>query len=321
MAKTTRLLKSLTRLIFPVVLLVVAAVIGASVWLTFKSAHPLTAPYLVTPEKYGQLSSRGAQVTDETWTNKDGSSSRGWLLRGAENAPAVILFHKYGADRSYELNLGVKLNESTNFTVLMPDMRAHGQNPSVVNTSFGGCEAEDALAAVEYLRSLKTPNQIALVGKELGVYGVELGSVAALNAAAKDASIKAIALDSVPGDSDALVDETIHRRFPFASSITSNFARLGTYFYFFDGCYKRSSACDTAKSIDNRRILLLAGLDASAFQDSTTKLSKCLPASNQIETKFDLSPSGFGIINASMEQSEGYDRRLIDFFRQALSSP
>ncbi len=144
MAKTTRLVKTFLRLLLPAILLIILAVVGASVWLTYRTAAPPTAKYIMTPGQYGQLSSRGAQVTDETWSNKDGSTSRGWLLRGADNAPAVILFHKYGADRSHVLNLGVKLNESTNFTVLMPDLRAHGDNPSVKNTSFGGCESEDA---------------------------------------------------------------------------------------------------------------------------------------------------------------------------------
>ncbi|MBK7933513.1 MAG: hypothetical protein IPK01_08400 [Acidobacteria bacterium] len=129
MANSTRLFKSIFRLLFPVLLIIVAAVAGFSIWLVYKTARPQTAAYLVTPEKFGQLSSRAAQITDESWTNRDGSGARGWLLRGAENAPAVILFHKYGADRSYVLNLGVKLNESTNFTVLMPDLRAHGKRP------------------------------------------------------------------------------------------------------------------------------------------------------------------------------------------------
>ena len=320
MAKTTRLIKSLSRLIFPVILLVVAAVAGGSVWFTYRTARPVTAMYLVTPEKYGQLSSRGAQVTDETWTNKDGSSSRGWLLRGAENAPAVILFHKYGADRSYVLNLGVKLNESTNFTILMPDMRAHGDTPHVKNGSFGGCESEDALSAIEFLKNLKTPNQISLVGNQYGVYGVELGSIAALNLAAIDKNVKAIALDSIPADSDGLVVNVASRRFPFASILTSKMARLGTYLYFFDGCYKRTASCDVARKVENRNILLLAGLDAPDFQESTSKISKCLPVSNKIETKTDLSPSGFSIINASMEQSESYDRRVIDFFRNSLGN-
>lgn len=320
MATTSRLFKSFFRLLFPVVLLIVVAVAAASVWLVYKTARPVTAKYLVTPEKYGQLSSRGSQVTDEIWSNKDGSSSRGWLLRGAENAPAVILFHKYGADRSYVLNLAVKLNESTNFTVLMPDMRAHGENPSSKICSFGGCEMEDTLAAIDFVRNLKTPNQINLVGKDIGLYGVELGSLSALSAAAKNTTVKAIALDSVPDKSDQVLDGAVDSRFPFASIVTGKIARLGTYLYFYDGCYKHESSCETARTIENRNILLLAGLDSPTFQDSTSKLNRCFPGSNKIETKFDLSPSGYSIINASMGQSETYDQRVIDFFRASLQN-
>jgi pimeloyl-ACP methyl ester carboxylesterase len=276
--------------------------------------------YLVKPEKYGQLSTRAAQVTEDNWPNRDGSSSRGWLLRGGENAPAVILLHKYGADRSYVLNLGVKLNESTNFTVLMPDQRGHGESPSVQSASFGGCEAEDATSAIAFLRNLKTPNQIGLVGKDMGIFGVEMGAMVAVTAAAKDPSIKAIAVDSAPRDSDDVVRGTVERRYPFVSFATSKLARLGTYMYFYDGCYQREPVCDTAKKIDNRDILLLAGVDAQNLQESTSKLSKCFAGNNRIAGKTDLSPSGFGIINASMEQSEAYDPRLIDFFRSSLSN-
>ncbi|MCV4932829.1 hypothetical protein OFC23_30610, partial [Escherichia coli] len=77
----------------------------------------------MTPAKYGMLSSRGAQITDETFQGKGGVSLKAWLLRGDPNLPAVILLHRYGADRSYVLNLGVKLNEATNFTVFMPEQR------------------------------------------------------------------------------------------------------------------------------------------------------------------------------------------------------
>ncbi len=320
MAPSTRLFKSFLRLLLPVLLLVVGSIIAGSVWLTYTAARPIKTSYLVTPQKYGQLSTRAAQVTDETWTNKDGSSSRGWLLRGAEGAPAVILLHKYGADRSYVLNLGVKMNESTNFTVLMPDMRGHGENPSVQNASFGGCESEDASSAVDFLKNLKTPNQIGLIGKNIGIFGVEMGAQVALNAAAKDATIKAIAIDSVPSDSDDVLKESVQRRFPFASFATTRLAKFGTYMYYFDGCYQRQPLCDTARGIAGRDVLLLAGVDAQAFQDSTSRLSRCFPATSKIESKTDLSPSGFSITNASMEQSEAYDQRLIDFFRNSLSN-
>jgi hypothetical protein len=31
-----------------------------------------------------------------------------------------------------------------------------------------------------------------------------------------------------------------------------------------------------------------------------------------------LSPSGYSIMNASIEQAEGYDQRVIDFFKQSF---
>src|SRR6185436_12413693 len=180
MLKIKRLSKSIFRLILPITVLLLLAGVSASIWLIHTSSRPQATGYLVTPAKYGLLSSRGAQVTDETWPNRDGSTSRGWLLRGAENSPAVILLHKFGADRSYELNLGVKLSEATNFTVLMPDLRGHGENPVVEKSTFGQYEAEDTLAAVEYLRILKTPDGVPIVGSKIGIYGVELGALAGL---------------------------------------------------------------------------------------------------------------------------------------------
>lgn len=319
MAKTTRLLKSFSKLILPLMVLVVAAVGTASVWLVHEMSHPKTTGFLVTPQKYGQLSSRGSQITDENWSNADNTSARGWLLRGAPNSPAVIVLYKYGANRSYVLNLAVKLNEATNFTVLMPEQRGHGENPSVPFSSFGGCEADDLASAISYLRGLRTPDQIPLVGQDVGVYGLELGALAATTAAAKDASIKALALDSVPRDSDRLLEGSVARRFPFASSVTAQFAKLGTFPYYFEGCYRRVSSCDLARNISGRRVMLLAGVDEPAFQESTAKIEKCFPSNSIVEAKTDLSPSGFNMSNASLETSEAYDQRVIEFFRVALT--
>ena len=317
MAKISRLFKSLFKLLLPVFILLIVAVGAASVWLIFKTAEPPKSDYLVPPEKYGKLSARGAQVTDETWTNKDGTQARGWLLKGAEDAPAVILLHRFGTDRSHVLNLGVKLNEASDFTILMPDLRAHGPNPNVRFSTFGGAEADDSAAAIAYLRGLKSASQFPLIGKNIGLYGIEFGSLTAL-AAAQDDSVKALALDSVPQNSDDLLASAIAQRFPFAPFVTSKIAQTGTYLFYFKGDYRRTAACDDARTLENRKVLLLAGLDAPQFQDSTTRLSRCFPTTTKIESKTDLNPSGYNIINASIEQSEAYDQRVIDFFKQSL---
>jgi len=320
MAHSKRLFKSFYRLIFPVILLLIVAMVGAAIWMVYTISNPPRSAYMVTPEKYGQFSTRGAQVTDETWTNRDGSQSRGWLLKGTENAPAVVLLHRYGTDRSHVLNLAVKLNEATNFTVLMPDGRGHGVNPPVASSSFGGCETDDALSAVEFLRGLKSDGQANLVGRDMGFYGVEMGALAALSAAAKDENIKALALDSVPTDSNAVLSSAVGRRFPFASSVTSQIANLGTRLYFYNGCYRRDAACDLAKFAANRQVLLLAGSDTPNLQDSTTKLGRCFPGETNVETKSDLNPSGYNLMNASLEQTAAYDQRVIEFFKKTLGN-
>ena len=320
MAKVKRLTKSFLKLLLPVVVLLVVATAAASVWLVHETSHPTHLGYLVTPEKYGMLSSRGAQVTDESWPSRDGITQKGWLLRGMPNTPAVILLHKYGANRSHVLNLGVKLNEATNFTVLMPDLRGHGAEGTDKKCTFGGCEANDVTAMVDYLKGLKTPEGFQLINGGVGIYGLEMGALSALSTAVASPDVTALALDSVPADSDAMLASVIERRFPFGSGLTTKFGQMGTYAYFYeDGCYNRATACELAKQLQNRSVLLLAGTDAREFQESTSRLSKCLPSTVKLDSKTDLSPSGMGILNASLESSEAYDQRIIDFFRNSFT--
>ncbi|MER3430129.1 MAG: hypothetical protein C4324_03625 [Blastocatellia bacterium] len=320
MAKSKRLLKSILKLLAPILIFLILAAAIAALWLDYKVARPQHLGYLVTPAKYGMLSSRGSQVTDETFQGKDGVSLRAWLLRGEPNQPAVILLHRFGADRSYVLNLGVKLNEATNFTVFMPEQRGHGPEPGETVCSFGGCEAEDVLSAVRFLKNLKTPEQFTLVGGGIGIYGLEMGALEALFAAEAEPEIKALALDSVPADSNALIAAAVERRFPFASVVTGRLAQLGTYAYFYDACFNRTSACESARNLQGRSVLLLAGSDAAKFQESTSRLSKCFQPSTRMDSKTDLSPSGMGILSASIETSEAYDQRIIDFFRSELGA-
>lgn len=317
MRKIKRLFKSFSGLLLPIILLVFLAVIAASVWLVYKSADPPRSAYLVTPAQYGQLSARGAQVTDETWTNLDGTTARGWLLRGAPTAPAIILLHGYGTDRSYVLNLGVKLNEATDFTILMPDLRGHGEEPSVANTTFGGCETEDTLSAIKFLRDLKTGEE-ALIGNDIGIFGIELGALVGLSTALKDESVKALALDSVPLQSDVVLELAIERRFPFAGFITSKLAEKGTYFYYSGSCYDRDSLCGKATALSGRKVLLLAGADEPELQESTIKASRCFPNSTIVELKTDFNLSGYGIMKASLEQADTYDQKVIEFFKRSL---
>ncbi|MCO6510682.1 MAG: alpha/beta fold hydrolase [Aridibacter famidurans] len=321
MYKVNRLLKSIVRLLLPVVVSVVVMLMGASIWLVHSTSTPPRNTYLVTPEVYGRLSAHAAQVTSETWKNRDGSTARGWLLRGKKNYPAVILLHKYGGDRSYVLNLGVKLSEATDFTVLMPDQRGHGQDPPVASTSFGGCEVEDTLAAIDYLRGLRDASRDNLVGEEIGIYGVEMGGIAALATAAKDQSVRSVVIDSVPQQSDDLIDTVIAKRYPFLSSVTAGMAKGATYIYYARSCYQRQSVCDLAKTVRDRKALLLSGQDVPGLKQSTESLAGCFPSDTKVQAFTDLTASGVDLVNVSPDKADSYDQKVIYFFQENLKTP
>src|SRR4026209_1254652 len=97
-----RLIKSL----LPIALVIVLAVVGSVSFVVYCVSRPEKRPYVVTPESFSRISGRAIKVTDETWTNRDGRSARGWLLRGAEGAPAVVLLHRYGGGRSLPFQFG-----------------------------------------------------------------------------------------------------------------------------------------------------------------------------------------------------------------------
>ena len=302
--------------LLPILLLLVLALVGVTVWLVYSATRPPRRGYLVTPEQFLRLSDRGLRATEEKWQNRDGTTARGWLLRGAEGSPGVLLLHGYGADRSWLLNLGVKINETTNMTVLLPDLRGHGHEPPVQTSSFGSAEADDALDALEYLRGLKSPQGRALIGA-LGVYGVEAGAYAALASSQREAAVRAVVLDSVPDGPDDVLASAVRDRTGIDNRLLQALARLGTRVYY-AGRYKSEAACTLAEGLGERQVLLLSGEGAGHLKQTTETLSNCFPVRANVETHTDLPLTGLALASASPEQDEAYDRRLIDFFDRTL---
>jgi pimeloyl-ACP methyl ester carboxylesterase len=226
----------------------------------------------------------------------------------------VILLHGYGADRSWLLNLAVKLNESTNFTVLWPDLRGHGENPPVRWTLFGGIDGDDATAAIEYLRGLKTNAGQPQVSR-IGIYGIELGSYAALEAAKRTPEVHALALDSVPASPDDIINQASDTRSGMKSAIFHRLASIGVRVYSL-GKYQSTPSCDLARSLREVRVMLLSGNEGDPWQRSTIEVAHCFnpPA----EVKRDLFLTGANLPAATGEQEESYDRPVIDFFDKAL---
>ena len=268
-----------------------------------------------------QFTEKGKKFTVEGWSTGDNGAWRGCLVQGAPNAPAVILLHRYGADRSWLLNLGMKMNSAAGFTVLIPDLRGHGEKPAVKNTSFGGCEGDDLAGAIDFLRTLKAENGEKLVGQKIGLYGVEIGAIAAVYGAANSNDVNALALDSVPSSPADVLQKVVGSRTSFASAAVKPLANTAAPLYFASGCYKNTPLCETAATLNNRKILLLAGKDAPLWQESTDALAGCFGGGANVQKKTDLNPSGYSLIQSTTpQQQEAYNNLVIEFFRQSLSN-
>lgn len=312
-----RIGKRLIKSFLPIALVVVLAFVGALSFIVYCVTRPTRRPYVVTPESFSRISGRAIKVTDETWPTLDNRSARGWLLRGAEGAPAVVLLHRYGGDRSWLFNLGVKINEATNFTILWPDLRGHGESPVVKWASLGAREGDDLLAAFNYLRGLKSEGRKTLVGTSFGVYGVELGAYGALKATEREPQIKVLVLDSVVKSPTALLNTAVSSCVGIDNSLVQYFSRVATRAYLL-GNYDDTSACDFAHQMRDQRVLLLSGAEAGELRDATASLQSCFPVPGNVETRTDLPLSGFSLPSATGEQGEAYDRVVIEFFARNL---
>lgn len=309
--------KRLVKSFLPIALVIVLAVVGVLSFIVYCVSRPAKRAYVVTPESFSRISGRAIKVTDEAWPTLDGRRSRGWLLRGAEGAPAVVLLHRYGGDRSWLFNLGVKINETTNFTILWPDLRGHGESPLISWSSLGGREGDDLKAALGFLRGLKSENQKTLVNESFGVYGVELGAYSALKAARNESQIKVLVLDSVTSSSDELLRTAVSSCAGIDNSLLQFSSRFAMKTYLM-GSYEAGSTCEFAQLTNDQRVLLLSGNDAGALRDATASLQKCFRNPGNVEVRTDLPLSGFSLPSATGEQGEAYDRIVIEFFARNL---
>lgn len=117
-----------------------------------------------------------------------GGTREGWFFPGLLHAPTVVLCHGYGSQRADILTLTTALQEHQ-FNVYLFDFTGHGSVPG--RTSLGFNETPELLAAIRGLAKRDDIDQT-----HFGVWGVDIGAYVALTAAAQDARIRAIAVDS-----------------------------------------------------------------------------------------------------------------------------
>ena len=178
------LIKRVLWVFIPAVVLLFCGTFGLSYYLNYKLAHPAKTQLYGSPRDF-QIILQRPVWSDEKWKNPDGTQSVGWFLSQNKPAPVIILNHGYGSNRSDLLTLSFELYKA-GYHILLYDLRGHGESP--VNWSgLGTFEKDDLLAAISFLKNMKTPSNQDLIDGRVGLYGVDLGGYVALSAASEAA--------------------------------------------------------------------------------------------------------------------------------------
>jgi uncharacterized protein len=188
-AETRPFVAQIVKILSILFALAIFAVVSVSVisgFLVYEILHPARNPATF------DLSVMMGHPSTFSFSVDGGATRDGWLFPGLRGAPTVVVCHGYTSQRADVLTLVTALQDHQ-FNVFLFDFAGHGTSPGV--TTLGYKETGELRAAVQALAGRDD-----LDPKRFGLWGVDMGGYAALEVAATDPRIAALAVDDAYDD-------------------------------------------------------------------------------------------------------------------------
>ncbi len=173
--------KRFIRRVLPAVIILACGIAAVLGFLVYQITHPGAVPEAVNPSHY-LMSSLDVIIPSGKYIIP------GWWIPGLKDAPGIILAPGYGMSRSDTLSLAAALHEK-GFNLLIYDQLGSGAAPRGGST-LGLNESIDMLAALQFIK-----DRPEVDGERLGIWGLDVGARAALQAAASMTEVRVIAVD------------------------------------------------------------------------------------------------------------------------------
>ncbi len=142
------------------------------------------------------------------------------------------------------------------FAILVFDMRGEGQSPPAP-WSLGYFEQRDALGAVDFLQSGPLPYPALGRPREIGGWGVSMGGITVLLAAAHTSAIRAIVADSAYPDIAPILEREIPKQGGLPSFLTPGALAADRVIYGID--FYQVKPGDVVASLAPRPLLFIQG--------------------------------------------------------------
>lgn len=304
-----RTLINILKFVLPTTLVFALVSVGVTVYTVQQIVTPPKTKTSATIEDYKLLGIMITQ-TEESWGLKNlGGTAKGWLLRAGTGAPAIILSHGYGQNKSDLLSLAVSLNRA-GYHVLLYDLRAHGENGALFS-SLGEYETDDLLAAIEHLKSLKDIDGNPLIDQQrIGLYGVSVGGFASMIAASKEPMVKALVVDAIYPDTQKGLHLWTKQATGVNNSLLYYMVDKGMSLLYVSE-YPSKSALKAARMLTDTKQLYILGKDAGELLTMTGEIYS--QASGPKET-VEVPHSRIKVLYKN--DQDVYDAVVVDFFRR-----
>lgn len=317
--KNTRLmLKRVLWVFIPAVLVFAVGVAALDFYFIHRLTHPPRTELYGSPRDF-QLILQKPMWFEEKWKNSDATQTVGWLLSRGKPAPAIILSHGYGSNRSELLTLSFELWKA-GYHVLVYDLRGHGESP-VKWSGLGTYEKDDLLSALRFLRSRTNEAGQPLLDGPVGLYGVDIGGYISLVASTQDPMIKAVAVDSAYPDVSRFMNHQLKRIVGSDSEManrmvdsnwTTQLTDLAMQLYLMRR-EDSAPALDSVAKASGRKFLFLTGKNSGALGGMTRELHDAAKDAKQF---VELEQSR--LIRLYDKASSDYDARVVAFFKEAI---
>lgn len=317
--KNTRLmLKRVLWVFIPAVLVFVVGIAALDFYFIHRLTHPPRTELYGSPRDF-QLILQRPMWFEEKWKNSDSTQTVGWLLGHGKPAPAIILSHGYGSNRSELLTLAFELWKA-GYNVLVYDLRGHGESP-VKWSGLGTYEKDDLLSAIKFLRNRTNEKGEPLLDGHIGLYGVDIGGYISLVASAQDPMIKAVAVDSVCPDVSHFMNQELKQIVGSDSEManrlvdsrwTTQLTELAMQLYLMRH-EDSAPALDSVASASGRKLFFITGKNSGRFGEMTRELHYVAKDQKQL-VEVEQSRLSRLYDKASSE----YDERVVSFFKEAM---
>ena len=317
--KNTRImLKRVLWVFIPAVLVFAVGVAALDFYFIHRLTHPPRTELYGSPRDF-QLILQKPMWFEEKWKNSDSTQTVGWLLSRGKPAPAIILSHGYGSNRSELLTLAFELWKA-GYNVLVYDLRGHGESP-VKWSGLGTYEKDDLLSALKFLRNRTNETGQPLLDGRVGLYGVDIGGYVSLVAATQDPTIKAVAVDSVYPDVAHFMSHQLKKIVGKDSDMgnrladsrwTTQLTELAMQLYLLRR-EDSAPALDSVATASGRKLLFITGKNSGGLGGMTRELHDAAKDNKQF-----VEVEQSRLIRLYDTTSSEYDARVVTFFKEAI---